>query len=215
MTRHTSPSPADSAGPPAEPNWRPQGLFSSAQLAADVRAWLLDDGSLTQRLTAQGRGAFRVNRLQQGWQVPLASERRLLDLPQRQVAIVREVMLQQGELNVVFARSVVPIASLQGKLAHLRRLENKPLGAILFGNAGMRRSPFELARISADSSYLPRGLLGPGKSAWGRRSRFEVYGHSVMVSEVFLEGFRPWPALIPLHRSRRAKVTPAIVGAKQ
>ncbi|PLW70937.1 chorismate--pyruvate lyase family protein [Pseudohalioglobus lutimaris] len=200
---------------PAEPVWRPQQQFSARQLSPDVRRWLLDDGSLTERLTAQGRGPFRVIRLKQGWQVPLPSERALLDLPQRQVAIIREVILQQGQHDVVFARSVVPIASLRGRLAHLRRLENKPLGAILFGAAGMQRSPFELARISTDSSYLPDALQGRQTTAWGRRSRFEVYGHCVMVSEVFLDDFEPWPALIPLHRSRRGKVATAIAGTKQ
>ena len=201
--------------PAAEPAWRPQQRFSAGQLSSAVRGWLLDDGSLTQRLTAQGRGPFRVVRLKQGWEVPLPSERTLLELPQRQVAIIREVILQQGERRVVFARSVIPISSLRGRLAHLRRLQNKPLGEILFGANGMRRSPFELARIHSGSSYLPDQLRHQQSTAWGRRSRFEVYGHNVMVSEVFLDEFEPWPALIPLHRSRRGKVATAIVGTKQ
>jgi chorismate--pyruvate lyase len=197
-----------------EPRWQPQQRFTWAQLPVHQRYWLLDDGSLSARLSEQGRGPFGVLRISQGWRVPMASERRLLAMPQRQLAIVREVVLQQGEHRAVFARSVIPLACLQGSLAHLRRLQNKPLGAILFRHAGMRRSPFELARIQGKSDYLP-ALLRQKSTAWGRRSRFEVHGHSMMVSEVFLEGFQPWPATSPLHRSQRGKVSAAIVRAKQ
>ena len=66
----------------AEPEWRPQNRYASADLPPGCRAWLLDDGSLTGRLIDLGRGPLRVERLYQGWQVPLASERRLLALPQ-------------------------------------------------------------------------------------------------------------------------------------
>ena len=120
-----------------EPLWRPVKQFTTGDLPADTRRWLLDDGSLTGRLIDQGKGAFSVLRLYQGWEVPLPSEQGLLGLPLRQMSIVREVALRQGDSSVVFARSVLPISSLSGSLAHLRRLQNRPLGAILFKNAGM------------------------------------------------------------------------------
>jgi len=155
-----------------------------------------------------------VERLHQGWQRPLLSESRLLRVPPRQRALVREVVLMLADRNVVFARSVFPLASLGGELAHLRYLHNKSLGAILFGNPGMRRSPFELARIPGDSDYLPEALHQPAP-AWGRRSRFVISGHSLMVSEVFLQDFTPWPTAIPVHRAQRGKVNAAIVQPTQ
>ena len=197
-----------------EPLWRPLKRVSNGELPTAARRWLLDDGSLTGRLIEQGRGRLQVRRLYQGWEVPLPSEQALLDIPHRQVAIVREVVLLQGPHTVVFARSVLPISSLTGSLAHLRRLRNKPLGAILFGNAGMRRSPFELTRLGGDSDYLPRALRQT-EDAWARRSRFTIEGRSVMVSEVFLRHFKPWPAVLPVHRTQRGKVSAAIVRPKQ
>ena len=199
---------------PAEPRWQPGERFTSGQLPAGCRNWLLDDGSLTGRLIELDLGEFSVRRLYQGWQVPLPSERRLLDIPCRQQAIVREVSLHLGGEAVVFARSVMPISSLTGKLAHLRRLQNKPLGAILFNHPGMQRSPFELARIHGHSCYLP-GHLHQGGPAWGRRSRFAIDGKGILVSEVFLENFQPWPAILPVHRTQRGKVSAAIVRHKQ
>lgn len=191
-----------------EPRWHPAKHYTCAALGQSLRAWLTDNGSLTERLMARGRGEFRVQRLYQGWEVPLASERRLLELPARQLALVREVTLLLGGDAVVFARSVFPIASLTGGLAHLRRLQNRSLGAILFKHPGMRRSPFELALMPGSSAYLPRHLQ-QSEPAWGRRSRFDIGGKSVMVSEVFLRRLTPWRATLPVHRSQRGKVSAA------
>lgn len=132
----------------------------------------------------------------------------------RQRALVREVGLMLDDKTVVFARSVFPIASLTGDLAHLRYLQNKSLGAILFKHPGMRRSPFELARIGGDSDYLP-AVLQQGIPAWGRRSRFVIGGRSLMVSEVFLEDFTPWDSALPVHRAQRGKVSAAIMPPSQ
>ncbi len=195
-----------------EPSWAPEGRFGIAELPRDTRNWLLDDDSLTTHLS--GMGSFRVQRLFQGWEMPLPSERRLLDQPLRQLALVREVVLLLDGAPVVFARSVFPVTSLGGSLAHLRRLRDSSLGAILFSRPDMRRSPFELALLPGDSEYLPPALRQRA-GAWARRSRFEIEGRGLMVSEVFLRAFRPWPAVWPLHRSQRGRVTAAIGRAKQ
>lgn len=193
-----------------EPLWRPNTQFTNSQLPASARPWLLDDGSLTGRLIELNRGAFSVRRLSQTWQTPLLSERRLLGLQPRQLALVREVLLLLAGTPVVFARSVFPYTSLTGPLAHLRRLQNRSLGAILFKHAGRHRSPFELARIAGDSDYLPVAQQQPA-AAWGRRCRFEIAGNKLLVSEVFLQAFRPWSAPMPVHRTHRGVVSAAIV----
>lgn len=193
----------------AEPRWQPVERFTSAALPGAVRPWLTDDGSLTTRLRGLGRGEFRVRRLLQEWRVPLPSERRLLEMPQRQLALVREVALTLDHAPVVFARSVFPATSLEGGLRHLRRLQNRSLGAILFGHPGMQRSPFELARMAGDNAYLPPDLH-QAESAWGRRSRFDIGGRPLLVSEVFLASFTPWAAILPVHRSQRGRVSAAI-----
>lgn len=197
-----------------EPPWRPMARFTARELPQSDRHWLLDDGSLTSRLVALSGGNFRVDRLYQGWQVPRPSERRLLDLPSRELALIREVVLLASEQSVVFARSVFPLSCLTGSLSHLRRLQTKPLGAILFKHPGMRRSPFELASMPGRSGYLPEALH-QSEPAWGRRSRFIIEGKSLMVSEVFLSSFQPWPDIAPVHRAQRGKVSAANVVAKQ
>jgi chorismate lyase len=197
-----------------EPLWRPVDQFTSADLPADCRPWLTDDGSLTARLIGLNAGKFRVQRLFQGWGVPLPSEQRLLAVAPRELAMIREVVLSLGDNPVVFARSVFPLSSLEGKLGHLRRLQNRSLGAILFQHPSMQRSPFELSYIPGDSGYLP-GEFHQSGSAWGRRSRFDISGKKLMVSEVFLESFTPWRATLPVHRSQRGRVNAAILSPTQ
>ena len=191
-----------------EPGWRPIPRYTAAELPPGTRRWLLDDGSLTERLVSAGQGSFAVERLRQVFAVPLPSEQRLLDLPPRQTALVREVLLGLGGKPAVFARSVFPMASLQGELRHLRQLKNKSLGAILFSHPGMRRTPFELALVAGRSHYLPKAVR-QAEPAWGRRSCFDLGGKRLMVSEVFLKDFRPWPDILPVHRSQRGRVVPA------
>lgn len=192
-----------------EPGWRPASRYTRAELPTTSRRWLLDDGSLTERLMNADQGVFAVSRLSQGFAVPRPSERRLLALPSRQTALVREVVLTLDEQPVVFARSVFPMASLDGDLRHLRQLKNRSLGAILFRHPRMRRAPFELARIDGNNAYLPPPLK-QAKPAWGRRSCFDLGGKRLMVSEVFLENFRPWPDILPVHRSQRGREVTAI-----
>ena len=61
-----------------DPHWVPASRHTRAQLPAEVRPWLLDDGSLTARLIGLNQGKFSVQRLSQGWVAALPSERRLL-----------------------------------------------------------------------------------------------------------------------------------------
>jgi chorismate--pyruvate lyase len=174
-----------------DPHWKPLTGFTQARLPANARRWLLDQGSLTQRLLQVSNGAFRVQRLQQGWQLPLPSERRRLGLANRQLALVREVALLCHEQPWVFARSVIPQLTLRGPLRRLRQLQNQSLGALLFQDPLLGRSPFELAVLPGHSAYISSGLRQEA-SAWARRSRFEIQGKQMLVSEVFLEAFQPW-----------------------
>jgi chorismate--pyruvate lyase len=174
-----------------DPAWRPLHGFTPAGLSPETRRWLLDEGSLTRRLQDLSGGSFRVQRLRQCWQVPLPSERRLLDLDTRQAGLVREVALYCKGQAWVFARSVIPAATLTGPLRHLRYLQNQSLGALIFQNPRLQRSSFELCLLPPNATYIDAPLRQQ-QPAWARRSRFALGGKSLLVSEVFLAPFRPW-----------------------
>ena len=191
--------------------WQQEQKVLGCELAP-VRSWLLDDGSLTQRLIDTGR-EFSLDRLSQSWQPPLPDERVALGIPTREKALIREVVLRLDGNAVVFARSVFPVSTLTGPLLRLRRLARQSLGAFLFARKDMRRSPFEVARIPTQSEYLP-SQLAQNSPIWARRSCFQIAGKPILVAEAFLNGFPTWQAPTPLHRSRRGRVS-ATIGAKR
>ncbi len=172
------------------PVWRDLKTFCSADLPHSIRPWLLDEGSLTERLMRASGGEFQVQRLSQRWQLPLLSEQCLLDLPCRQWALVREVVLLCCGQPWVYARSVLPATTLSGPLRHLRHLQNQSLGALIFQHPNLERSEFQLTQLPANSDYI-HAQFRQNQTAWARRSRFRIAGKPLSVSEVFLQQFRP------------------------
>ncbi|WOJ92417.1 chorismate lyase [Congregibacter variabilis] len=189
------------------PHWRREEQLSTA-LLAPVRSWLLDDGSLTQHLLNTGK-QFSLERWHQCWEAPRPDERKLLQMPLKELAMVRQIVMRLDSNAVVYARSVFPISTLNGPLRRLRRLHNKSLGAFLFSRPDMRRSPFQIALLAGDAPYLPESLH-QDTEAWARRSCFEVADKPMLVSEVFLKDFPSWQSATPLHRSRRGQVSATI-----
>jgi len=172
--------------PPQEPRWH-QGHQVRWQLNVWEKNWLLDSGSLTQRLTQASGGEFRVEILRQAILPTYSSEAIVLGIPHRQQALVREVILLGRNTPWVFARSVIPLSTLTGRLRSLSKLDNRPLGALLFQDPNLQRSAMEVARINLQHRYLPPRLKATHPDCWGRRSRFLLDNKPLLVSEVFLD----------------------------
>ena len=147
------------------------------------RSWLLDNGSLTERLIARAQGDFRVEVVAQGWSRPNLLEARALQVDPRLRVLVREVRLIGRGEAWVHARSLIPATTLTGRHRKLAHLGDRPLGQVLFNDPTMRRDAIETASIP---------LYTPGQRAWARRSVFRLDGKPLLVSEVFL------PALLSL-----------------
>jgi chorismate lyase len=154
-----------------------------------LRHWLLDRRSLTRRLQQHSKNQFSVTVLNQCWERPRLDEARALDIPPHQLALVREVILHGRGQPWVYARSVLPQRVLNGPLRFLRKLGNKPLGALLFSNPAIKREPVVLQRYA--QSQLPPSLQQPEQQPlWGRYSIFRYGKNGILVSEIFL------PALV-------------------
>lgn len=153
-----------------------------------LRKWLLDKNSLTAKLIALSGQAFHVEVLRQTIAVPHRDERHLLGMKEKQVALVREVVLYGRNQPWVFARSLLPLSSLVGELRHLRKQGNRPLGAFLFSQPHLQRGAIAVSAISRDHGYLPENLAS-ADSVWGRRSVFSLSNQPLLVSEVFLASF--------------------------
>lgn len=168
---------------------RPPG---GSQGVGGLSRWLFDRGSLTQHLITASQGHFAVEVLHQGIGRPRPVEARALHLSPRRRALVREVILFGRGRPWVFARSILPLATLTGRLRALRHLDNRPLGGLLFKDPSMRRSAIEVARILPRHRILPEHLQSQ-RPAWGRRSVFYLDEKPLLVCEIFLDTFGPLP----------------------
>ena len=153
------------------------------------RPWLLEQGSLTKRLKAHAK-KFGVQALLQGRCKLSADEAYLLGLVQYQNDLHREVMLMDGNQALVFARSVLPVKSLHGDWQGLGRLGNQPLGAALFSNPRVARTPLQFRKIGQHHALYRRAasyLAQLPTALWARRSIFKLStGRQILVTEVFL-----------------------------
>lgn len=184
-----------SSSPPYRkaPIWR-QTSLNNQKIPKHYLSWLLDKGSLTQKLIEKSGGDFHVELVEQRIQhIPL-SERKALKIPPRRWAVIREVILYGQHTPWVYARTVIPLSTLKGSLRRLHYLGNKPLGEQLFSNPTMRREPVEVAQLYTEQ--LPPAL-STLPTAWARRSVFRLSNKPLLVSEIFL------PAIIQSKRTSR------------
>ena len=153
-----------------------------------LRDWLTHPGSLTARLIDKSQGRFDVQVLRQVIGRPSPDERAALGIRNSDLALIREVILRGNNQDWVFARSLLPLSSLTGALRHLRKQTNRPLGAFLFSQPHLVRSPLQVARIGREQACVPASLMDDD-FLWGRRSVFSLRGKPLLVSEVFLPDF--------------------------
>ncbi|KGJ92562.1 chorismate--pyruvate lyase family protein [Colwellia psychrerythraea] len=180
--------------------WLSPDEEACSSLPTLLRDWLLDEGSLTARLKNQS-GHFMVKVIGEQKQ-PCSAAEACDFIKVGEPVLVREVLLYCDNVPQVFARSLLPLASLTGAEQVLANLGEQPLGQVLFNNSSLQRLRLELSSFAADSSVvkLAKALAGkdansnalvntakiPKQALWGRRSIFMLENKPLMVAEVFL-----------------------------
>jgi chorismate lyase len=157
--------------------------------AQALQSWLIDTGSLTARLQSRYTH-FAVKPVTVKYAKPIQDEAALLHLTAHKSPLIREVLLMGNNQSVVFAHSVLPRASLRGAWHGLGRLGNKPLGATLFANPKVKRTPLEYKKLSPHHSIsikIAEHMQTSPKALWARRSIFSLNCARILVTEVFLE----------------------------
>ncbi|MDT8407439.1 MAG: chorismate lyase [Methylococcales bacterium] len=168
-----------------EPNWCPLACRHAIPEAA--LSWLLESGSITQRLRHECPGRLRVEVLRQAWLRLFFSEHQLLKLNPQHRHLSREVLLYSETQAWVIARTVIPRQTLTSLRRGLDRLGNRPLGEIIFASASLKRHRSQLCQV-------PPGLWQPALQQrldlqhpiWGRRTVYLLHDKPLLISEFFL-----------------------------
>ncbi len=174
---------------PQSTSWFSPSQTLKRQIDPSTLSWLVDEGSLTQRLKKFCPNQFSVVVLAEEWGKPDYSEARLLGIPMSQKVLLRQVHLKCGDNLCVYARSVIPLSTLQGKHNRLQFLGDKPLGEYLFANPTLKRSKIEWSKLTHGSLLFTIAMANQPASSepiWGRRSLFNIDAKSLLVSEFFL-----------------------------
>jgi len=172
-------------------DWQPAHGGILVQMPENLGPWLIDNGSLTRKLVALSKDQFKVQVLRQELATPGAAEANALKMTQQTPVMIREVVLKGRGRPWVFARSILPMTTMTGRLAGLRTLSNQPLGELLFQDPSMTREPLEAACLPARILSVPAALAAGDEPLWARRSVFFLDQKPLLVSEVFLSEFKP------------------------
>jgi len=177
----------------AQPSWRKATTVGSLSASHELRQWLRYPRSLTAALTAACCEDLSVRLLSQGSAHSLRDEAIALGLGRGSRPVVREVQLCCGAVPWVFARTVIPHATLKGAAGRLLRLGTRPLGAVLFADPGVRHSQLQAARLQSRHQLfvLADGDCGEGGRSypvlWARRCIHHLESRPLLVTEVFLD----------------------------
>jgi len=160
------------------------------QMPHNLGPWLSDEGSLTQKLVALSKDQFEVQVLRHDAATPDVGEANALKMTRDTPVMVREVVLKGRDRPWIFARSILPMTTMTGRLAGLRTLSNQPLGELLFQDPSMTREPIEAACLPARGLHVPAALAAGDEPLWARRSVFCLDQKPLLVCEVFLSEFK-------------------------
>ena len=180
--------------------WRAAPPSHGNEKFGALHPWLTSRGSLTARIVMHYSN-FNLQRVAQRAQRPNIDERRGLYLREHELAIVREVLLRDGEKPLVFAHSVAVRRDLTGNWRGLSRLGARPLAEMLFRDPAVMRLPLEYKKLDRRHPLFRRAqAVAPfeAKEVWARRSVFLKHGRPLLVTEVFLTPMAKKERLVPM-----------------
>lgn len=173
--------------------WQPTPLLAEP----DLRAWLLDRGSLTARIRARCP-SFNVRLLRQGPMRISRDEAQLLGLRRTELAIGRDVLLCCGTTPVVYAHSALRASDLRGPWQAVSNMGTRPLGAALFADSRIARGALAFRRLPRGHPLYCAAAKAVGKALpplWARRSLFWSQGAPLLVTEAFLPAVAGLPKM--------------------
>jgi len=137
-----------------------------------IKSWLLEDGPITEKIKSSE--VFKLNLLIDEIDKVEDSEADFLGENLGMIK-TREVILMGNDEPKVFARSLIPLVTIEKGFARLGELGTRPLGDILFEKEIFKRTKIVFAKFRNDKKLF-----------WGRKSKYIVNNHPLSVMEVFL-----------------------------
>ncbi len=149
--------------------------------ASLVKRWLYDKNSLTQKLNYYFPNKMSIRCLAKGGTKLSLRESKILrkiKIPSR--STIREVQISIENNPVIFARTVIPLASLVQKNKAMKRLNHQSLGSVIFTDTKWERRWESFGYFPVVGHSLPQSKL------YGRCSIFIFRKKPIIITEFFL-----------------------------
>lgn len=173
-------------------NWQTAEDNELLALQKGIQHWVCAESSLTVKVKELGV-SFSVEVINQCYKSLSITTKKILNTSDN-VALIREVVLKQGDTPLIYAQTVMPESTIIGTEARLAELGNQSLGQILFQSHHATRGKIEISLVEKASplgSYIEQHLNQPIiEPCFIRRSIFHLNDKPLLVNECFL------PALI-------------------
>ena len=138
----------------------------------NIKSWLVEKGPITKRIKSEE--SFQLNLLKDEISYVEDVEKEFLDVISNNIN-VREVILMGNNIPRVYAKSLIPIRTIDEGFSKLGKLGTKPLGDILFEKEIFKKTDVVYAQFQNKDSIF-----------WGRKTKYLVKNMPLSVMEVFL-----------------------------
>ena len=145
---------------------------------AQMMHWLLDKGSLTQKLINHF-GDFKVEVVFEGWITSYQAKRFFRHALKDKAFKVQKFWFRKVNLIcnghiVVRAHTLVPLQTFHNQTKRIGKLHSKSLGQFLFTHKHIKRHPITVSE---------------NNQIWGRQSIFNIRDYPLLVTEYFEPDF--------------------------
>ena len=138
----------------------------------EILSWLNEPGSITSRIKSFSN--FRLKLLRDGpGEVDFIEDD--LIVANYEENNTREVILYSDEKPLIYAKSIIPLATIRLGLGVLGNLKENPLGDILFSNPEIKKKYMLFAKFQSNEKIF-----------YGRKGIYTVKGFPFSVCEIFL-----------------------------
>ena len=137
-----------------------------------IKSWLAEDGPITKRISA--KEDFELNLIRDEIGEVSEIDKKYLGVTKGDIK-VREVILMGNKTPKVYAKSLIPIRTIEKGFSKLGNLGNMPLGDILFEKDIFNKIDVLYSFFSHKSNIF-----------WGRKTKYLVKNLPFSVMEVFL-----------------------------
>ena len=138
----------------------------------NIKSWLIEKGPITKRI--KSKESFKLNLIKDEISAVDDSEKKFLEESSDKIK-VREVILMGNNIPRVYAKSLIPIRTIENGFSRLGELGTKPLGDILFEKEIFKKTNVVYAQFQDQDSIF-----------WGRKTKYIVKNMPLSVMEVFL-----------------------------